>query len=442
MNLWKLSWSYLRSKPLNTALSMVLVALGVGLASFLLLMHQQFKDRLYKNIDGISLVIAAKGSPLQMILSSVYHIDVPTGNIPLSETTWLSKNRFIEKAIPMALGDSYRSFRIVGTDHRYIEHYKGQIAQGKLWEKDLEATIGSAVARRLNMRIGNTFYGSHGVVGDDAHTHEEHAYEVVGILQETGTVIDQLIFTNIASVWRMHEGHDHEEETTPTTDSTATDTTHQHDHAGHDHDHAHGDTLAPISTEGKEVTAYLVQYKRIKNEETGEMESSPMARVAVTQAIDEHFTTLGYADPAIQLQRLLDMTGLGLTALQMLSWLIIGISAFSMFISLYSSLKERRYELALLRVMGASRRQLFVLVVLEGMLVALLGFLLGELLSHTAMSLLAEGLSKTYQYEFSGWIFLSYELLLGWGALLIGFFSALIPAWQAYQTDISRTLSA
>lgn len=442
MNLWKLSWSYLRSKALSTSLSLVLVGLGVGLTSFLLLLNQQFRDRLYKNIEGINLVVAAKGSPLQMILSSVYHIDVPTGNIPIVDTKWMSKNRFIEKAIPMALGDSYKSHRIVGTDHRYVEHYGGKIASGKMWSADMEATIGSAVAERLKLGLNNKFYGAHGL-GGDGHTHEEHAYRIVGILQPTGTVIDQLILTNVSSVWRVHEGHgDHE---IPANDSTATDTTHaHHDHSGHDHahhDHAAPDTLAPISEEGKEVTAYLVQFKKFKDETTGNMETSPMARVTVTKAIDEHFTSLGYADPPIQLQRLMDTTGVGLSAFQWIAILIVVISGFSVFISLYNSLKERKYELALMRVMGASRGKLFLMVVMEGLVVAAMGFVLGELLSHVGMSVLAGYLQDSYQYDFSGLMFLTSELYLFLGALGIGLLAALLPALQAYNVDISKTLA-
>ncbi|MCP4438587.1 MAG: ABC transporter permease [Aureispira sp.] len=511
MNLLKLSWKYLIAKPFSTILSLVLVALGVSLTSILLLINNQFQDRLYKNIDGINLVIGAKGSPLQMILSSVYHIDVPTGNIKLDDTKWvakynkekhrwLTKNKFLEKAIPLALGDSYEAHRIVGTDHQYSEHYNAKVAEGKLWDKDMEVTVGALAAKRLKLKIGDTFHGSHGVVGDGSmHIHETYAYEVVGIFEETNTVLDQLIMTNVSSVWRVHEDHDHDHEIEEeehnhdhgshdhSNDSTAhahddhSDHNHDHGHShdtpkednhnhahddhghdnhdhahdtpkednhhahddhdhGHDHNHDHGNTkeYAPLSHAGKEVTAYLIQYKK-----DGEGNTSAMAATMLPKIIDETegLEELGYAVPAFELQRLLDMTGVGMKFLRMLSLIIIIISAFSVFISLYSSLKERRYEIALMRVAGASRGRIFTMIILEGLLVALLGFIVGIAISHIGMSVLAGYLQDSYQYSFSGAVFLKEEAYLFVGSLLIGFFAAVIPALQAYKADISETLS-
>ncbi|BDS12038.1 ABC transporter permease [Aureispira anguillae] len=527
MNLLKLSWKYLAAKPFATLLSTILVALGVSLTSILFLLNKQFQDRLYKNIDEIDLVVSAKGSPLQMILSSVYHIDAPTGNIPLKESYVVTKNPYVEKAIPLALGDSYDGFRIVGTDHQYIEHFGAEIETGRLIEQDLEVVIGARAAKKLGLKLGATFYGSHGLVKDGGHVHETYAYEVVGILKETNLVLDQLILTNVSTVWRMHEDHDHGAEG-HNHDSDAHDhgdhdhTAHDHgedkhaahdhgdhDHAAHDHgedkhaahdhgdhDHAahdhgehkhdahdHGDhdhaahdhgehdhaahdhgehkhdghdhaghnhdghdhaghvhkktkALPPISKEGKEVTAYLVQYKKDSDGNT-----SMRATVEAPMLIDDNSEDFGYAKPAIELQRLLEMTGVGMDFLSALAFIIILISAFSMFISLYSSLKERRYEMALMRVMGASPAKLFIMIIMEGILVAIAGLLLGMIISHLGMEIMASHLEETYKYTFSGWIFLKEEFFLTLGALLIGFFAAIIPAIQAYRVDISETLS-
>jgi putative ABC transport system permease protein len=480
MNLLKLSWNYLADKPFSTLLSTILVALGVSLTSILFLLNKQFQDRLYKNIEGIDLVVGAKGSPLQMILSSVYHIDAPTGNIPLKESFVVTKNPYVAKAIPLALGDSYNGFRIVGTDSQYVAHFKAKVAEGRLVEQDLEVNVGSRAAKKLGLKLGDNFYGSHGLVQEGGHVHETYAYEVVGILEETNLILDQLILTNVSTVWRMHdnhEGHDHGAEDHDEHDHGATDNHDSHDHEGHDHGaeeheghdhgnaashdshdhkghdhgaegHDHGDNhdhdhapkkskkLAPISKEGKEVTAYLVQYKK-----DGQGNTSMRAVVEAAQIIEDNSESLGYAKPAIELQRLLQMTGLGMGFLTALAFIIIIISAFSMFISLYSSLKERRYEMALMRVMGATPAKLFIMIILEGILVAAAGLILGLLISHIGVELMAADLEETYKYTFSGFIFLKQELYLGIGALFIGFLAAVIPAIQAYKADISETLS-
>jgi len=516
MNLFKLSWKYLAAQPLSTLLSTVLVALGVSLTSILFLLNKQFQDRLYRNIQDVDLVVSAKGSPLQMILSSVYHIDAPTGNIPLKESFVVTKNPYVEKAIPLALGDSYNGFRIVGTDAEYAKHYKAEIAEGRAFEKDLEVTVGARAAKKLGLKLGDTFYGSHGLVQDGGHVHETYAYTVVGIYKTSNLVLDQLILTNVSTVWRMHEdhnhdhgddghdhGHAHEEHghdekghdhghahddhghNEKGHDHGHAHDDHGHDEKGHDHGHAHEDhghdekehdhghahddhghsekghdhghahedhghdhghshdhkpkkttELPPISKEGKEVTAYLVQYKKDGNGNT-----SMRAAVEAAQIIDDNSKSLGYAKPAIQLQRLLEMTGVGMDFLRALALIIILISAFSMFISLYSSLKDRRYEMALMRVMGASRIKLFAMIILEGILVAVAGFVLGTLVSHIGMEMMAAHLEETYKYTFSGRIFLQEEVYLGMGALVIGFLAAVIPAIQAYKADISETLT-
>ncbi len=457
MNLLKLSWSYLKAKPFATLLSTILVALGVSLTSILFLLNQQFQDRLYRNIDGIDLVVGAKGSPLQMILSSVYHIDAPTGNIPLKEAYVVTKNPFVEKAIPLALGDSYKGFRIVGTDSQYLDHFGAKVAQGRRIERDLEVVVGDRAARQLKLQLGNTFYGSHGLVQDGGHVHETYAYEVVGILAPTNLVLDQLITTTVPTVWRMHadhghdegdheeeahdhdhEGHDHSSPEHVHDHNTPNTSVDQHDHGAHDQQHQHKNpvNLPPISKEGKEVTAYLVQYKK-----DGEGNTSMRATVEAPMIIEDNSTSLGYAKPAIELQRLLEMTGVGMDFLRALALIIILISAFSMFISLYSSLKERRYEMALMRVQGARPRQLFAMIILEGLLVALVGFVIGLLISHLGMEIMAAQLEDTYKYTFTGWLFLPEEALLFVGTLVIGFLAAILPALQAYHVDISATLS-
>jgi putative ABC transport system permease protein len=466
MNLFSLSWKYIRAKPLANLLNVILVALGVALTSVLLLINSQFEERLYRNIEPIHLVVGAKGSPLQMILSSVYHIDIPTGNIPLSESYLVTKNPYVEKAIPLALGDSYKTYRIVGTTTDYIDLYKAEIKEGQLFKADLEVVVGSRIAAKLNMKLGDKFNGAHGLVADDKmHAHKEHSYTVVGILKPSGTVLDALILTNVSSVWLVHEehDHDHEEEGDDHAGHDHGADEHNHDdHAGHDHDahagHDHGtadtaahvhdetcnhahdepaaDSTAAMNLEGKEVTAYLLVYKKDK---TGNV--SAMADQMVPRIIGDNSEKMGVARPAWELQRLLDLTGMGSQFLKILAYVIIFISAMSMFISLYNSLKERRYELAVMRVMGASRGRLFSLILLEGFWVAILGLIIGFAFSHVGMSILSVYLEKAYQYEFSGAVFLASEAFLTLVILLVGFLSALIPALQAYNTDISNTLA-
>lgn len=458
MNIFKISWKSLLSRPLNTGLSLVLVALGVGLSSLLLLLNQQMEERLYKNIEGINMVVGAKGSPLQMILSSVYHIDVPTGNIPLAKVRWMKKTPYIEAAIPLALGDSYEGFRIVGTDEQLGQHYKAQLAEGKLFSQDLEVTLGAKVAKKLGLKIGDTFYGAHGLESESIHVHENAAYTVVGVFKANQTVLDQLILTNVASVWRVHESHDHEHEEGEEhsheghehgeAEHHHEEHEHSHEghehgeaehsHEGHDHSHEHTAELAPISEEGKEITAVLIRYAKDSEGKTSAMASTMLPKIIdETEGLEE----LGYAVPAFELRRLMDNMGMGAQLLYYLAAIIIIISALSMFISLYNSIKERKYELALMRSMGASAGQLLVMLLLEGILVALFGAIFGLLISHLGMGILAGYIEETYRYSVDPWRILAGETWLFFAVLGLGILASIIPAIQAYSQDISKTLS-
>ncbi len=447
-----LSWKNLVNRPLGMILSVILFALGVGLISLLLLLNKQLDEKFEKNLAGVDLVVGAKGSPLQLILCNMYHVDAPTGNIDIKDATpFLRKGHpLIEQSIPLSLGDNYRNFRIVGTNHDIVSLYEAEISEGKLFEDHFDVTIGADVARSLSAKIGTTFYSAHGLQHDEDFEHEsEKPFKVVGILKPTGSVIDQLILCTTPTIWMVHEHgseapaqetpqeHDHEDE--------HGEEGHQHedDHAGHDHEteenekpaadnhsHDHPSYDQPlISYPEKQITSMLLKFKN-RNFQTLNMQRN----------INEN-TALQAATPAIEINRLFSLMGVGLNTLKMLAWVIVFVSGLSIFISLLGSLKDRKYELALMRVMGAGRGKLFLLILCEGLLIALLGYIIGMALSHLSVEYLATKMQEAYRYSISGGVFLKEEFWLLIGCLIVGLLSAAIPAWQAFRTDISETLS-
>lgn len=428
MNLLKLSWKNLTNKPLAMLLSIVLFALGVGLISLLFLLENQLQKNFEKNLAGIDLVIGAKGSPLQMILSSMYHIDAPTGNISLGEIRpFLNpKHPLIETAVPLSMGDSYRGYRILGTEQKILDLYGAQLAEGNLWERNFEVTIGASVASKLGLRIGDEFSSSHGFVDEKDFAHD-HQFKVVGILQPSGTVMDQLIFCTTQSFWLVH---DHEMEIGGSAEEAEHEEEEEHDHTGHDPDE-HELAPPPLLQEpdDREITSLLLTFKG-RNFQALNMQRS----------INEN-TDLQAATPAIEINRLFSLMDTGEQALRVLAVVIIFVSGLSIFIALFSSLKDRKYELALMRVMGATPTKLFSLIILEGLLLAILGFVVGILLSHGGMQLFAGAMQDAYRYTFSGLEFLREEFYLFFGALGIGFLAAILPAIRAARTDISETLS-
>ncbi|MFK7757059.1 MAG: ABC transporter permease [Flavobacteriales bacterium] len=391
MNSLGLSIKNLFAKPLNTALSLILLAFGVGIISFMILINKQLTDQFQRNIHNIDFVLGAKGSPLQLILSSVYQVDAPTGNINYSEVKKLLKKQkvLIEYGVPMAFGDNYRGFRIVGTDTSYIRHYELKIAEGKFWEKSLDATIGYRVAEKLKIGIGDTFFSSHGLAESD-DVHDNATFTVVGILEPSGTVADQLILTSIEALWSVHG-------------------------------------LQDLPEEEQEITSVLLKKRSV------------MANVMLPNILKDSKMQIAMA--ASEKNRLEQNFGIGKEVVNWLARIIIFISFISVFISLYNSLKERRYELAVLRAMGATQIKLFTIIILEGLVLGFIGLLIGLALGRTALYFMNASLEKSFHYDILQLSLLPEEWLLAGATLLVGITAALIPALQSIRIDISKTLS-
>jgi putative ABC transport system permease protein len=432
VNFLYLAWKNLTTRPLSTLLSCVLFALGIGLTSLLMLLSDQMTQKFERNLAGVNVVVGAKGSPLQLILCNMYHLDVPTGNIMLSAAKPFLNPRYplFERAEPLSLGDSYKGFRIVGTLRSFPTLYNGQLETGgKMWENPFEVVLGASVAEKAGLKLGAQFQSNHGLM-EDADPHAHGALKVVGILQPTGTVLDQLILTATQTIWETH-AHENEAAETP------------EEHAEHEgeHDHAaHEEKPEAIATDDRaqllaetdstrQITALLIKFK-VKN----------IQALNFQRNLNEN-TGMQAATPALEINRLFEMLGFGEQALRALATVIVVVSGLSIFIALFNSLKERRHELALMRVMGASRAQVLGLILLEGLILSLLGFAFGILLGHVAMQVLDHFMSGAYAHVFTGKTWLQSEWRLLAAALGVGFLAAIVPALNAYRTDISITMS-
>jgi putative ABC transport system permease protein len=441
MNLFKISWKYLTFRPLSTGLNVFLLAMGLAIITVLLLIQDQFEKKMNQDAAGIDLVVGAKGSPLQLILSSVYHIDFPTGNIKMQEAQRLSKNRLVKKVIPLALGDNYQGFRIVGTNHDYLTLYGVEMAQGKAWEVPFEVVLGSEIAAKSGLKLGDEFTSSHGI-SEGSHDHDAHNFVVAGILSPRGNVVDRLILTSIESVWYTHD--EEGSESTPEnadSDSVASVETHA-DHEDHavensahseeDHDAKFHQPVAktgfPATDQEREVTTLLLQFR------------NPMAAIQLPRMINSG-TSMQAASPSFEMSRLFELLGVGISLLQGLALVLIGIAGLGIFIALYNSLKERKYDLAILRAIGASRIQLLTLIFLEGLMLTFFGALLGIALGHTFLWLVVSQSDQNIVSAIQPWIFLKQELWIIAYALGVGVVASIIPAWSAYQTSIAKQLT-
>lgn len=436
--MFRLALRNLFHKPWGTSLSVLLAALGAGLISLLLLVSWQLEEQFDRNLAGINLVIGAKGSPLQMILSSMYHVDAPTGNIPIEgiKPFLNPAHPYVETAVPLSLGDSHRGRRVVGTSPAFLTLYEAEIAEGRIWEEVMEVVAGSRAAEDLGLKVGSTFQSSHGLEEDSLLIHEDsRPFKVVGILAPTGAVADQLLLTANQSVWAVHGDHDHGAVDEDDHDHDE----HDHEHGDHDHEVADSAAVAqldpldlsqPLTAFPEEqITSLLLTFK-----------GNSVFSLNLQRSINEN-TKMQAATPSIEINRLYTTMGPGEEILRKLALAIVLVSVFSIFISLYTSLDERRKELALMRSLGAGPSSLFGLLLTEGVLLSVGGAFLGIVLSHLGLYFIASFVSAEYRYDFSAFFLLPAEGWLLVAAFAVGLVAAIIPAWRAARTDVHATLS-
>ena len=395
-----LSVASIRRRALATTLTVTLLSLGVATIVVLLLFQAQLDQRLARDAHGIDLVVGAKGSGLQLVLSAVFHVDVPSGNIPMDEARSLVQHPMVAAAYPLALGDAYAGFRIVGTTPAYAAHYNGRLVRGGWWDAELEAVLGSAAAARTGLDIGDHFEGAHGIRGEGGH-HGEHPYRVVGVLAATGTVLDRLVLTSVESVWRVHAP-----------------------------DEKRGGAGAPQTAPppSDEITALLIRYR------------SPVATVTFPRMVNSR-SALQAASPAFETAKLFALVGVGTDAIGVFAVILILSAALSLFVALYTALEEQRFDLAVMRSLGASRGRVFWHLLGQGLLLGGAGTVLGILVGHLATEAAAWWLRSSAPLPFTGSAWEPEEALVLLAGLAIAVVAALVPAARAYRLDIARVLA-
>lgn len=398
MSVLRLVYKFMADRKMSTILNIVLLSLGISVICILLSFSRQLDQNITTNSRGIDLVVGAKGSPLQLILCNVFQADFPTGNIRLEEANKLARHRLVKNAIPLSIGDSYEGYRVVGTTRQYGDLYNASVVAGTWFHAPMEAVVGSKVADHTGLAVGDTFSSSHGLGIDGDH--HDHSFKVTGVMGATGTVVDNLILTSLASIWEVHE---HEEE----------DLEHEEHHE---------------SDSSREITALLLQFR------------NPIAAIQLPRQINSG-TNMQAASPAFETARLLSLLGIGVDVVVAFAGILIVISGLSIFIALYNSLKERRYDMAIMRAMGASRSTLVKSVVLEGVALTASGALLGLLLGHIALFVFGVVLPGDSHMSIQPFAVYREELFLMMLSVLFGTLTSLLPAIQVYRLNIHNVLA-
>ena len=406
MNVFSLSWRYLWARPLATTLNLVLLSLGLASMAFVIIVQDRAERAFERDLAGIDVVVGAKGSPMQLILSGVFHIDVPPGNIPLAEVEELAQHPQVARLIPLSLGDNLQGYRIVGTTQAYVAHYEAKLAQGALWDAPMQAVLGAQVAAHTGLKLGQAFEGAHGL-GTGGAVHDATPYFVTGVLAPCGCVLDRLILTATESVWRVHDDM----------------------HAGDDMSEEEKAELAEALAADREITLALLSY------------NTPLAAASFPRFVNQS-TSMQAAAPAIEITRLLHMVGVGTQALRALAAVLLAVAGLSVFIALWNAVRERRDDLAMLRMLGAPPQRVALLLLLEALWLAALACAMGLLAAHGLVALIGQWLVDSQSLSISGWQWVSAE---GWVPVLalgVAVVAACLPVASVYRIDVTQLLNS
>ena len=373
-------------------MSILLMILGVTIITLSVLVNQITKNTFTKNNPNLDVVVGAKGSPLQLVLSSIHHIDIPTGNISYKNAKKIMKHPAIKFGVPISLGDNFQNYRIVGTDKKFLKLYDAELEIGSMWEKPMQSIIGSNVANFTKLKIDKFFVGSHGLI-DTGDIHSEQPYKVVGILKKTGTILDNLIITSLDSVWNLHSNQN--------------------------------DILK--NSDSLEVTALLLKYK------------NKTSVFSFPRLINKN-TSMQAASPNLEISKLFKLTGEAHKIINYLSIMIVSLSFAGILFTLLNNINERKYDLAILRTLGFTRERIFSIILIEGMTISILGSFIGLILGGVVYKCI-EFFSLLGRNIVTGQLNFIYEILTIWFVILIiSFLTCLIPGIKVYKQNIRNTL--
>lgn len=473
MSFLSIVWKSMRQRMLATTLTILSIGLGVGLVVLILMLREEVEQSFSQRSVGYEMLVGAKGSPLQLVLNTIYGLGAPVGNIPYEYYERIADDRMVRLAVPVTVGDNYRGFRVIGTtpaffnEFTYLEDRKFEMAEGRVFKGDYEAVVGARAAREAGLKIGDTFTPAHGVSAEEGgEVHEEAKTKVVGIMRETGTPMDRGIYVPLETVWGIHahevaesdpryEGMTkeqieqmkqleameaaHEEQSAPA-DSSAEDHDHHdaHDNAAHgdtahdehghdgDHDEIHAATSIPDSL--KSVTAI---YVTLKNRIVFDRFRRAVLDEPVAQAVI----------PAMEIMNLFEIVGNINAVLLAIAYVVVLVALAGVLVSIYNTMNERRREIAIMRALGARRRTIFALLVAESAIIAFIGGVVGLLLGHGGMAAAADMMQQQTGLPVAPFILHPFEPLVLVAVVLLGAIAGMLPALKGYRTDVQENLA-
>ncbi len=397
MTLWLLVRRSLRQHLLSTVVTALSLALAGGLLMSVWVVKRQARATFTGQTGAWDAVLGARGAKLQLVLNALFHLEASPGNVAFSDFLTLSSNRAVALAIPIAVGDNYLGYRIVGTQTNLFTEAEAspgrrfRLASGGRWFEDgyREAVVGSFVAQRLGLKPGDTFKPYHGLNFNPKEQHDDE-YVVTGILEPSNTPADRVLWIPLAGLQNM-SGH---------AAATASD-----------------------------VSAVLVKLR------------SPVAGQQLDLLYNKQGDRLTFAWPlGTVLAQLFDKMGWFDQVLELVAYLVALVAAGSVLASLYNSLSARRRDLAILRALGARRMTVFASIILEAVSVAALGMVLAWVLYGVILQTVAAVIRAQTGVVLDPWAWDPVLIIAPAGMVLLGALAGVLPALKAYSNPVAENL--
>jgi putative ABC transport system permease protein len=455
MNLFQLVLKQMRQRALSTWLTLLSVMLGVALAIAIFLIRRESAKLFGQTAYGYDVIVGAKGSPLQLVMNTVYHIDRSPGNIPYSlYQQFITSPSFrpsVRIAVPTAVGDTYRGYRIVGTipqmfgfdetgsekipPERTLEYRPGkryEIGAGRVFHgRRFEAVVGSDVPRLTGLRMGDKFKATHGMPlpGQTPDEHEEE-WTVVGVMKPTQTAADRVLFISLPSFYAIG-GHKEALEVQSAlrggADLRSIPSTAPADAYGVDAD---GNIVLNLPPEKWMISAVLVRTRAMHfNRQFMYVINNRDEATAVNpaQVMREFFDT--FLDPSTK-------------AWGAVAVLVSVVAIVAILVSIYNSIAGRIREIAILRALGATRRRILTLICVEAGLIGLIGGAAGLLAGHAIGAAASGYMERTIGEGLQWWVVDRTELLYLSAVVVTCVLAGLVPALKAYRTPVAANLVA
>ncbi len=412
--LFGLAWRSLRNRRFTALLSLATIAVSVMLLLGVERVRAQARTSFLRSVSGVDLVVGARTGSIQLLLASVFRVGDVTQSVSWGTYQRYASDPRVAWTVPIALGDSHRGYRVLGTTPAYFERlrYAGgeslRLAQGRVFNGVYETVLGADVARALGYSLGQSITLAHGTAEFNLHSHDDQPFTVIGILAPTGTPIDQTVHVSLTAIEALHV---HWRSGTRIGDAPSKD------------------ELSSLDLSPTVISAFFVGVKQ-----------KVMSFGLQRQINEDRDEALSAIMPAVALQELWRVLGMVERALLLTASCVVLAGLLGMLTALLATLNERRREMAILRAVGAGPGTIFALLVTEAGALAFVGSVLGLMLTYALIALAGPWLATRYGV----WIALSWPSATEWlllaGVLASGLVAGMLPAWLAYRRSLADGL--